>query len=589
MIASHGRLRKSRHTCRAFGLSAGESLMKNPWSAGLMLAVVVGLAGCSKSDESADNKPAAQKLFSDESAPEGEFSERDLAKRHKFVKIREEAMVGLAGDSTRVKLELLDGKEYTVLVKSRLAMEDITVATGALEEEPESKVVLSTALGEAGDRKVSGTITMADGRVYQISPTPDGHCLLELDPESVNTVCKPAEVGGQPATFKGENGETIQIAQQLASTNTSPAPAAKKSGGAMRRSLRGRRLFSFPASTPPGATRPSTSNTGRPLTPNAGRPSTTPGSGGNGGVLPPALSPVINGPIPGAPTKPVAVVPVTPPTPTPNPPAPPKTTPTPPTPPAPPKTTPAPPAPTPPAPTPPAPKPTPSAPPAGGSATIDVLVFYTSPAASARGGDAGIKSHIGAAIGNANSAFSSSGVGITLRLAGTALLAGYNSNGSLQGALEKVRTDDTVKAARDAKKADLVVLVMSGNSGGSAGLGAVMPNEKGTPSAAFSTVHEKFAISNYSFVHEIGHNLGAMHCWDQTGKGVHAYSHGHRWTGSDGKKYRSIMSYAKSGDQRVGYFSNPKISHKGQPTGDATKADNAKTFGVTGPVVSGYK
>jgi len=214
--------------------------------------------------------------------------------------------------------------------------------------------------------------------------------------------------------------------------------------------------------------------------------------------------------------------------------------------------------------------------------------MYTPAAAQAKGGDAGIMAHIGSAVADVNAAFMASQIGATVRLVGTGQL-NYNSQGSLSGALEKLRNDEGAESLRVSKKADLLAVMMTGDSGGSTGLGAVMPSEKGNASACYSAVHEAYAISNHSFAHELGHNLGSQHCWDQTGEGVNAYAHGHRWTGSDDKGYRSIMSYSKDGDRRVGYFSNPKVNHQGQPTGDASKADNARTFGVTVPVVSQYK
>ena len=214
--------------------------------------------------------------------------------------------------------------------------------------------------------------------------------------------------------------------------------------------------------------------------------------------------------------------------------------------------------------------------------------MYSSAAASAKGGDAGIKAHIGAAVADVNSAFKASQVGATLRLVATGRIE-YDSNGNLGGALDKIQADTTAKALRESSKADLLSIMITGNSGGSAGLGSVMPSAKGNAGACYSAVHEKYAIGHHSLAHELGHNLGSQHCWDQDGKGVYDYAHGHRWTGSDGKSYHSIMSYSKNGDQRTGHFSNPKVKHQGQSTGDASKADNARTFDVTAPVVSQYK
>ena len=214
--------------------------------------------------------------------------------------------------------------------------------------------------------------------------------------------------------------------------------------------------------------------------------------------------------------------------------------------------------------------------------------MYTTKTASAKGGDAGMKSHIGSAVAHINLSFRKSKINATVKLVGTGKM-NYDSKGNLSAAMSKLRKDSAAKALRNSKKADLVSLMVTGSSGGAAGLGSVMPSSKGNAAACYSVVHQKWAINNGSFAHELGHNLGSNHCWDQGGKGVFKYSHGHRWKGTDGKGYRSIMSYSKNGDKRTDYFSNPKVSYKGKPTGDTTKADNGRAFKVTAKAVSKYK
>ena len=217
-----------------------------------------------------------------------------------------------------------------------------------------------------------------------------------------------------------------------------------------------------------------------------------------------------------------------------------------------------------------------------------MVVLYTTASEKAKGGDAGIKSAISKAVESVNSSFSKSKINAALKLVGTGKM-NYDSKGDLSAAMSKLRKDKTASSLRDSKKADLVSLFVTGKSNGAAGLGTLMPSEKGNKAACFTVVHEKYATSYSSFAHEIGHNLGSNHCWDQSGKGVFKYSHGHRWKGSDGKGYRSIMSYGKDGDSRTTYFSNPQVKYKDKATGDASKADNAKGFGKTAPAAAKYK
>jgi len=429
-------------------------------------------------------------LFAADSfSTEGEFSERDISKQHKFVHVHSSAMETLAQGADQLQLQLLDGKEYTVMVTGRNDSPVASVATGELKEAPGSEVILSTASGSDGVRKITGTFTMPDGKVFQLVPTMQGHCLFELDQENVDINCGPAESGGIAGTYRA-NGETIQIARQSVT----------------RRMIRGRKLYGG------GKTNLSNGSGGG----SSGGGSSGGGSSGGGSS---------GGGSSGS---------------------------------------------------------------SGGKSTIDVVVLFTTAAEKAKGGEAGIKSAIGKAVESVNSAFSKSKINAALKLVGTAKM-NYDSKGDLSAAMSKLRKDKTASSLRDSKKADLVSLFVTGKSNGAAGLGTLMPSEKGNKSACFTVVHEKYATSYSSFSHEIGHNLGSNHCWDQTGKGVFKYSHGHRWKGSDGKGYRSIMSYAKDGDNRTTYFSNPQVKYKDKATGDASKADNAKGFGKTAPAAAKYK
>jgi len=440
------------------------------------------LYGWSRSNTGAAGvAPSPVILFAADSfSSEGDFSERDISKQHKFVHVHSSAMENLAQGADQLRLQLLDGKEYTVMVTGRNDNPVASVATGELKEAPGSEVILSTASGSGGVRKITGTFTMPDGKVFQLVPTMQGHCLFELDQENVDINCGPAESGGIAGTYRA-NGETIQIARQSTT----------------RRLIRGRRLF--------GGSR--SSNGGGSSGSSGGSSGSSGGSSSSGG---------------------------------------------------------------------------------NAKATIDVVVLYTPPAEKAKGGEAGIKSLIGSAVESVNSSFSKSKINATIKLVGTGKM-NYDSKGNLSAAMTKLRKDQTANSLRDSKKADLISLMVSGDSRGSAGLGSLMPSAKGNKGACYTVVHQKYATSYSSFAHEVGHNLGSNHCWDQSGKGVFDYSHGHRWKGSDGKGYRSIMSYAKDGDSRTTYFSNPQVKYKDKATGDASKADNAKGFGKTVPVAAKYK
>ena len=81
-----------------------------------------------------------------------------------------------------------------------------------------------------------------------------------------------------------------------------------------------------------------------------------------------------------------------------------------------------------------------------------------------------------------------------------------------------------------------------------------------------------------TFSREVCHNLGCGH-GGSNGGGLHSYSNGNHFTGTDGKGYRTIMAYSKAGfTTRVDVYSGPNVQFKGAITGQAGQTDNAKTL-----------
>ncbi len=69
-----------------------------------------------------------------------------------------------------------------------------------------------------------------------------------------------------------------------------------------------------------------------------------------------------------------------------------------------------------------------------------------------------------------------------------------------------------------------------------------------------------------------------------------------RWTGTNASRYCSVMTYEQGtyfadglSHVRVGYFSNPAITHQGVATGDVADGDNARTLSNIRAVVAGYR
>lgn len=239
---------------------------------------------------------------------------------------------------------------------------------------------------------------------------------------------------------------------------------------------------------------------------------------------------------------------------------------------------------------PPAGAPDPAGSPAGDPATdIDVLVYYTPQARDGAGGVAQIEAIAQGAVDMANTAFFDSEMVAHFDLVGAALSTREDS-GSMSADLAWLRGDSATAARRDELAADLVSLIVNG--GEACGVGYVMRSVgPAFASSGFQVTARGCAVGNLSFAHEHGHNMGFEH---DPANGItpvgasFPYAFGHFVDGS----YRTVMSYASectAGCTRVPHFSNPGISHAGQPTGIADQRDNARVGNATAAVVANFR
>jgi hypothetical protein len=212
---------------------------------------------------------------------------------------------------------------------------------------------------------------------------------------------------------------------------------------------------------------------------------------------------------------------------------------------------------------------------------VDVLVPYTTAAKNAVGAS-NIASHIQLAVDSANIAYVNSGIGLTLRLVGSMEVTGYTENASGSNAFNTALNDVTngsgvmaaVHTRRNQLGADIVALLINDSS--SCGLAWV----NSTAARAFSVIAAgSCAVANLAFVHEIGHNFGALHDpADDPDDEPYAYGHGYV-NRTSGSGWRTIMASSiscNSACPRIQYFSNPNVNYQGSPTGTAALHDNAR-------------
>ncbi len=226
--------------------------------------------------------------------------------------------------------------------------------------------------------------------------------------------------------------------------------------------------------------------------------------------------------------------------------------------------------------------------------TIDVLVFYTPSARTAAGSDAAAQTRIALGVSETNTAYANSGIAPRLRLVG-AELTSYTESGSLSTDLSLFRGSgdgvmEEVHTRRDALGADMMILVVGATAGGACGVGYVMTSLSSTFAPfAFSVTAYTCISPNYTFGHELGHNMGSAHA-PEDGSGqasLYAYSFGYK---NPANLFRTVMAYECSGGcPRVLHFSNPNVSYSGATTGTLTQHDNTRSINNAAATVANFR
>jgi hypothetical protein len=156
----------------------------------------------------------------------------------------------------------------------------------------------------------------------------------------------------------------------------------------------------------------------------------------------------------------------------------------------------------------------------------------------------------------------------------------YTESGDAEKDIEALIQFATEKQLRKTFQADVVSLWVTKMNNG-CGIGNLNQTAAEFQQHAFMVVKVDCAANNFSFAHELGHNLGSCHDRDTEPDcpGAFPYSFGYRDPEGD---FRTIMAYeCKKGNHcpRVNAWSSPGLVFNRKKTmGVAEKADNARSL-----------
>lgn len=216
---------------------------------------------------------------------------------------------------------------------------------------------------------------------------------------------------------------------------------------------------------------------------------------------------------------------------------------------------------------------------------IDVLVVYTTATKNVLGGDAQAQALAQQAIDSSNTAYLNSRIRQRLRLVNSQEIV-YTESGNASTDLSNLRNNATIQGLRNTYNADLVAQIEEVSS--VCGIGYLMGGSGGNQNNGFTVTARSCAVGNLSFAHELGHNMGSQHNPENGSGATFAYGYGHYVNGS----FRTVMSYVDpcpNGCTRRPYFSNPRVTFMGFPTGIDDARDNARSINNTADVIANYR
>lgn len=211
---------------------------------------------------------------------------------------------------------------------------------------------------------------------------------------------------------------------------------------------------------------------------------------------------------------------------------------------------------------------------------FDAMIVYSNVARTDAGGTSAIQAECQLAIDRTNESYENSPISARMRLVRRYEVAYDEVRNVYDDHLDRLTGTNGmggsgiwpgIRSNRDTFNADFCTLWV--DDGAYCGLAWCTS----AANRGYSVVTWDCAAGNLSHPHEIGHNQGCAHDPDNDGGGCGAYSYsfGHRFFGTNGTQYRTVMAYSPG--SRIPYFSNPSQTYQGTATGTSTR-DNERTI-----------
>lgn len=227
---------------------------------------------------------------------------------------------------------------------------------------------------------------------------------------------------------------------------------------------------------------------------------------------------------------------------------------------------------------------------------FDLVVLYTKRARDAAGGKNAIESLIELGVAETNTALNDSKTKSKFKLKAVEQVS-YKEKKDMSTDLARLqRTNDgkldSAHGLRDKEKADFVKLVVDDRDPDRCGIAYLSPKSSTPAAFAFSVTRWDCISPNYTFGHELGHNLGLAHARGSAAVSPFLpFGWGYY---EPGGLFRTVMAVFRSGEgRRVLHYSNPKVRERGERTGvrrnKSDSADAARAIRDARALLSSYR